>query len=117
MNFSVRPCAVVCCASILAACSGGGGGGGSNTPPAPPVAVAKSNVSQGQAPLMVNFDASGSIDPQGYPLTYAWSFSDGGTATGVTVDLVVQDPAAATRIACDGGWHPRAWAWIDALAV
>jgi PKD repeat protein len=37
----------------------------------------------GEAPLSVDFDASGSFDPGGESITYAWSFGDGSTGVGV----------------------------------
>jgi PKD repeat protein len=82
-------------ALVLSAC-GGGGGSGSAAPPAPPIASASSNVSQGQAPLTVNFDASKSSDPQNFPLTYAWTFGDGTSATGVTLSHVYQNHGSYT---------------------
>jgi subtilisin family serine protease len=106
MGFKIRYCAVVLYASILSGCGGGGGGGGGgNTPPAPPVAVAKSNVSQGQAPLIVTLDASGSTDPQGYPLTYSWSFSDGSAATGATVSHTFQKHGSFTAVVAVNDGH------------
>ena len=89
---TIRFGAVAVCGCLLAAC----GGGGSSTPPSPPVVVASSNVSQGQAPLQVSFDASRSTDPQGQALTYAWTFSDGSTATGATVTHTFQKHGSYT---------------------
>ncbi len=39
----------------------------------------------GTAPLTVNFDASGSFDPNGKPLTYFWDFHDNSNGTGKNI--------------------------------
>jgi len=49
----------------------------------PPTAVVTANPTAGPSPLTVAFDASGSTD-SGAIVTYAWSFGDGTTGTGVT---------------------------------
>ncbi|MCU7843188.1 MAG: PKD domain-containing protein [Candidatus Thiodiazotropha sp. (ex Monitilora ramsayi)] len=46
-----------------------------------PVAVLNSDVTSGDAPLTVNFNGSGSFDPDGEPIHYLWSFGDGSTSS------------------------------------
>ncbi|MEZ5541261.1 MAG: PKD domain-containing protein [Pseudomonadota bacterium] len=48
---------------------------------APPTAVSNADTVSGDAPLTVNFDSYGSVDPDGAIVTYAWDFGDGSGST------------------------------------
>ena len=47
----------------------------------PPIAVAAATPSSGPVPLTVSFSSAGSLDPEGQPLAYSWTFGDGTTST------------------------------------
>jgi PKD repeat protein len=76
-----------------------------------PTAVATSNVQSGPAPLTIAFSGSGSFDPDGTIVSYAWDFGDGSSSTAAspiktytvsgnyTAKLVVTDNAGATASA------------------
>jgi len=50
-----------------------------------PIAVLSASPTSGGTPLVVQFSASGSYDPESDALTYAWDFGDGTTGSGVSV--------------------------------
>lgn len=50
----------------------------------PPIVALDVAPREGYVPLDVVFDASGSFDPEGKPLTIEWDFDDGDIATGAT---------------------------------
>jgi len=54
------------------------------TPNTPPTAVVGANPTSGTVPFAVSFSGAGSSDPDGSIASYAWTFGDGGTASGVS---------------------------------
>ena len=57
-----------------------------------PEARIADGVRSGEAPLTVDFDGSPSADPDGTIASYAWSFGDGTSATGVTARRTYTEP-------------------------
>jgi hypothetical protein len=79
---------------------------GGTPPPGnrPPQASAVADPISGKAPLTVTLDGSGSSDPDGDPLTYAWTFGDGGQASGPITSHTYMDPGnySVTLTVSDG---------------
>jgi glucose/arabinose dehydrogenase/chitodextrinase len=88
-----------------------------------PVATAAANPTSGPTPLPVSFSSAGSSDPEGQPLTYSWTFGDGGSSTQAnpshtytqpgqyTVHLTVSDGVNSTNslpLTIDAGAPPTA---------
>jgi glucose/arabinose dehydrogenase len=75
----------------------------------PPTAVATATPTSGTAPLTVQFNGSGSTDPEGGPLTYAWDLDgdgayDDSTAANPTWTYVAQAQVqAGLRVTDPGG--------------
>jgi glucose/arabinose dehydrogenase/PKD repeat protein len=66
----------------------------------PPVAMAAANPLSGAEPLTVSFSSAGSSDPEGQPLSYEWTFGDGGTSTEANpVHTYTQTGAYTARLA------------------
>jgi cellulose 1,4-beta-cellobiosidase len=62
----------------------------------PPDASFTADPTSGRAPLTVNFDATGSNDPDGDELTYHWDFGDGETDTGETTSHIYSSSGTYT---------------------
>ena len=63
----------------------------------PPTAAMTATPLNGDAPLPVSFDGSGSADSDGTIVSYAWDFGDGSTGSGVTINHTYN--AAGTYLA------------------
>jgi PKD repeat protein len=74
----------------------------------PPTAMATATPTTGSAPLTVNFDGTGSSDPEGSPLTYAWDLDgdgayDDSTASRPTYTYTASGSYAAKLRVTDSG--------------
>ena len=75
----------------------------------PPNAVVRANPTSGDAPLTVNFDGTGSSDPEGRPLGYSWdlngdgTFGDATTATASYAYSTAGNYTARLRVTDDQG--------------
>lgn len=62
----------------------------------PPVAQVSATPTSGTVPLTVNFSSAGSTDPDGSIVAYAWSFGNGGSATGATASTTYTSAGSFT---------------------
>ena len=62
----------------------------------PPVAALTATPTSGTAPLVVNFNGTGSFDPDGTIASYVWNFGDGTSGTGATASRTYTVPGIYT---------------------
>jgi glucose/arabinose dehydrogenase len=89
----------------------------------PPVAMATATPTAGASPLLVQFDASGSTDPEGAPLSYFWDLDgdgafDDSTAVNPTWTFTTPGKHTATVVVTDlvGFAVARVNVYVDDLA-
>ncbi|PTL81493.1 glycoside hydrolase family 44 protein [Vitiosangium sp. GDMCC 1.1324] len=93
---------------------------GGTTSNQPPVAQATATPSSGTAPLVVGFSGTGSTDPEGHLVAYAWNFGDGQQGTGPTVSHTYSQPGTYTAtltVTDDGGATSSATVTVSVLSA
>lgn len=71
-----------------------------------PIAVIDASITDGEAPLTVNFDGTGSSDPDGSITDYSWEFGDGNSGSGTTISHTYEAEGGFTAtltVTDDGG--------------
>ena len=89
---------------------------GWTTLPAPPVAVIVPSVLAGPAPLTVQFDGSGSYDPDGSIVSWTWAFGDGVGSPNPVVDHTYLAPGfyyATLYVTSNDGAQANDSVWIE----
>lgn len=74
-------------------------------PNLPPTAVIDSDITTGEAPLTVQFDGTGSSDPEGRSLDFVWSFDDFGEES--------TEPASSYTFNSAGNYNVQLVVWDD----
>lgn len=105
----MRDYARVAVLGLVLATAGCGEDLGDSGNSAPEADIAASQAS-GNAPLQVSFDASRSVDTDGYLTAFAWDFGDGAGATGLTATHTFNTPAPGA-----GSFGPGADIGTDTL--
>ena len=93
---NTRPAAAVALVLFAATCGDNPPAQPTGTPNERPTAAFTVDVTEGNAPLEVRFDASSSTDPDGRIVSYAWDFGDGNTGSGQIVTHTYETPGAYT---------------------
>jgi PKD repeat protein len=86
----------------------------------PPMAVISADVTQGYAPLVVNFNGSQSVDPESGSISWDWEFGDGTTSNEMSPVHVYSAPGsylATLTVTDDFGNYGEAELRINVQAV
>ena len=59
-----------------------------------PTAMISASITEGTAPLVVNFDSNGSNDTDGSIISYSWEYGDGNNGTGITTQHTYTTPGS-----------------------
>ncbi len=84
-----------------------------------PIAVIEADIFEGEAPLVVNFDATGSYDDDGDNLTYYWDFGDEEFSSDAVVQHTFQIPMdyTVTLVVLDDHGTPKNLEGVDTALI